>query len=30
MDFCPHTGRAPGDRSQRSVPGHLQHEEEGG
>lgn len=23
-------GRAAGDRPQRSVPGHLQHEEEGG
>lgn len=24
----PHTGRAPGHRPERSVPGHLQHEEE--
>lgn len=30
MDFCHHAGRAPGDWSKRSVPGHLQHEEERG
>lgn len=28
--FCPHTGRAPGHRSERSLPGHLQHEKERG
>lgn len=26
---CCHAGGAPGDRPQRPVPGHLQHEEEG-
>ena len=30
MCFCAHTGRAPGHRSERPLPGHLQHEEEGG
>lgn len=27
--ICRHAGGAPGDRSERPVPGHLQHEEEG-